>query len=135
MVKEYAVSTVNLARSGAGQMEGTEGMEEASLSRVSVLAKRTDADSCVSDLFFAMHDLSRNVLFFTPFSSPNNVTANKVIKSLAQVAPVYKGENGQSGASKNCYGRKGNTTFINVSLLAKVNTLPLNLLIYVVQLL
>lgn len=42
------------------------------------------------------------------------IKANKVIKSLAQVVPVYKGEDGQSGASKNCYGRNGNTTYIHV---------------------
>lgn len=42
------------------------------------------------------------------------IKANKVIKSLAQVVPVYKGKDGQSGASKNCYGRNGSTTYVYV---------------------
>lgn len=41
--------------------------------------------------------------------------ADRFVKSLAQVIPVYKGEDGQSGGSKNCYGRNGNTTYIHVS--------------------
>lgn len=43
------------------------------------------------------------------------LAADKFVKSLAQVVPVYKGEDGQSGASKNCYGRNGNPTYICVS--------------------
>lgn len=38
------------------------------------------------------------------------------MKSLAQVVPVYKGQNGQSGGSKNCYGRNGGPTYIKVPL-------------------
>ncbi|XP_061698816.1 mitochondrial ribosome-associated GTPase 2 [Syngnathoides biaculeatus] len=40
--------------------------------------------------------------------------ADRVVKSLAQVVPVYKAEDGESGGSKNCYGRNGNPTFICV---------------------
>ncbi|XP_024240636.1 mitochondrial ribosome-associated GTPase 2 isoform X2 [Oncorhynchus tshawytscha] len=36
------------------------------------------------------------------------------VKSLAQVAPVYKGDNGDSGGSKNCYGRNASSTYIAV---------------------
>ncbi|CDQ99992.1 unnamed protein product, partial [Oncorhynchus mykiss] len=36
------------------------------------------------------------------------------VKSLAQVAPFYKGDNGDSGGSKNCYGRNASTTYIAV---------------------
>lgn len=53
---------------------------------------------------------------FFPSSFSDQSPANKVTKSLAQVVPVYKGEDGQSGASKNCYGRNGKTTYINVSV-------------------
>ncbi|XP_028309078.1 mitochondrial ribosome-associated GTPase 2 [Gouania willdenowi] len=44
------------------------------------------------------------------------IKANKFVKSLAQVVSVYKGEDGQSGGSKNCYGRNGNTVYISVPL-------------------
>lgn len=44
------------------------------------------------------------------------IKADRFVKSLAQVLPVYKGENGQSGGSKNCYGRNGSPTYINVPL-------------------
>ncbi|CAN9515375.1 unnamed protein product [Ophioblennius macclurei] len=44
------------------------------------------------------------------------IKADRLIKSLAQVVPVYKGEDGQSGSSKNCFGRNGNPTYINVPL-------------------
>ncbi|KAF7667192.1 hypothetical protein LDENG_00073620 [Lucifuga dentata] len=44
------------------------------------------------------------------------IKADRVIKSLAQVNPVYKGEDGQSGGSKNCYGRNGSSTYIFVPL-------------------
>ncbi|XP_061590794.1 mitochondrial ribosome-associated GTPase 2 [Cololabis saira] len=40
--------------------------------------------------------------------------ADKFVKSLSQVVPVYKAENGQSGGTKNCYGRNGSTTYISV---------------------
>lgn len=44
------------------------------------------------------------------------IKADKFVKSLAQVVPVYKGQNGQAGASKNCYGRNGSPTYIHVPL-------------------
>ncbi|XP_029973772.1 mitochondrial ribosome-associated GTPase 2 [Salarias fasciatus] len=44
------------------------------------------------------------------------IKADRLVKSLAQVVPVYKGEDGQSGSSKNCYGRNGNPTYIRVPL-------------------
>ncbi|XP_077368238.1 mitochondrial ribosome-associated GTPase 2 [Festucalex cinctus] len=40
--------------------------------------------------------------------------ADRFVKSLSQVVPVYMAENGQPGGSKNCYGRNGRPTFINV---------------------
>ncbi|XP_074499919.1 mitochondrial ribosome-associated GTPase 2 [Sebastes fasciatus] len=42
--------------------------------------------------------------------------ADKFVKSLAQVVPIYKGEDGQSGSRKNCYGRNGSLTYISVPL-------------------
>ncbi|KAM4737295.1 mitochondrial ribosome-associated GTPase 2 [Anableps anableps] len=42
------------------------------------------------------------------------IKADRFVKSLAQVIPVYKAEDGQSGGSKNCYGRNGNITYISV---------------------
>ncbi|XP_037334227.1 mitochondrial ribosome-associated GTPase 2 [Pungitius pungitius] len=42
--------------------------------------------------------------------------ANKFVKSLAQLVPVYKGENGQPGGNKNCYGKNGVPTSISVPL-------------------
>ncbi|XP_068996454.1 mitochondrial ribosome-associated GTPase 2 [Embiotoca jacksoni] len=42
--------------------------------------------------------------------------ADRFVKSLAQVVPVYKGEHGQSGSRKNCYGRNGSPTYICVPL-------------------
>ncbi|XP_029012879.1 mitochondrial ribosome-associated GTPase 2 [Betta splendens] len=44
------------------------------------------------------------------------IKANKFVKSLAQICPVYKAENGHSGSSKNCYGRNGSSTYICVPL-------------------
>ncbi|KAJ0036947.1 hypothetical protein NQD34_005624 [Periophthalmus magnuspinnatus] len=44
------------------------------------------------------------------------IKADRVVKSLAQVDPVYKGQDGQAGSSKNCYGRNGGTTYIRVPL-------------------
>lgn len=44
------------------------------------------------------------------------IKADRFVKSLAQVVPVYKGEDGQSGASKNCYGRNGRPSYISVPL-------------------
>lgn len=43
------------------------------------------------------------------------LSANRFVKSLAQVVPVYKGEDGQPGGNKNCYGRNASPTFICVS--------------------
>ncbi|XP_028266034.1 mitochondrial ribosome-associated GTPase 2 [Parambassis ranga] len=42
------------------------------------------------------------------------IMADRFVKSLAQVVPVYKGEDGQPGSSKNCYGRNGSHTYIKV---------------------
>ncbi|XP_030277806.1 mitochondrial ribosome-associated GTPase 2 [Sparus aurata] len=44
------------------------------------------------------------------------IKADRVVKSLAQITPVYKGEDGQSGGSKNCYGRNGSPKYISVPL-------------------
>uniref|UniRef100_H3D4Z4 Mitochondrial ribosome-associated GTPase 2 n=1 Tax=Tetraodon nigroviridis TaxID=99883 RepID=H3D4Z4_TETNG len=44
------------------------------------------------------------------------IKADRFVKSLAQVYPVYKGEDGQSGGSKNCFGKNGNTTHVHVPL-------------------
>ncbi|CAL8325219.1 unnamed protein product [Merluccius merluccius] len=44
------------------------------------------------------------------------IKVDRLIKSLAQVVPVYKGEDGQSGGSKNCYGRNGSITYILVPI-------------------
>uniref|UniRef100_A0A3P8YL84 Mitochondrial ribosome-associated GTPase 2 n=1 Tax=Esox lucius TaxID=8010 RepID=A0A3P8YL84_ESOLU len=44
------------------------------------------------------------------------IKVNRQVKSLAQVAPVYKGEDGESGGSKNCYGRNAGTTYIPVPM-------------------
>lgn len=44
------------------------------------------------------------------------IKSNKFVKSLAQVLSIYKGQDGQSGGSKNCYGRNGNTTYITVPM-------------------
>ncbi|XP_019746907.1 mitochondrial ribosome-associated GTPase 2 [Hippocampus comes] len=40
--------------------------------------------------------------------------ADRLVKSLAQLVPVYMAEDGESGGSKNCYGRNGRPTFICV---------------------
>ncbi|KAK5923959.1 hypothetical protein CgunFtcFv8_000884 [Champsocephalus gunnari] len=40
--------------------------------------------------------------------------ADKFVKSLAQVVPIYKGEDGQPGGSKNCYGKNGSSYYISV---------------------
>lgn len=42
------------------------------------------------------------------------IKVNRQIKSLAQVAPVYNAEDGESGGNKNCYGRNASTTYIAV---------------------
>ncbi|XP_056130377.1 mitochondrial ribosome-associated GTPase 2 [Lampris incognitus] len=42
------------------------------------------------------------------------IKVDRVVKSLAQLAPVYKGEDGHSGSNKNCYGRNGRATYIFV---------------------
>lgn len=44
------------------------------------------------------------------------IKADRFVKSLAQVVPIYKGEDGQSGGNKNCYGRNGSPTYICVPL-------------------
>lgn len=96
--KESAASTVSPAKSGAARMEATEVMEGASLSRVG--------------LQFTCRELWLLNMFHCPFFCP--FTADRFVKSLAQVFPVYKGEDGHSGGSKNCYGRNGNTTYVHV---------------------
>ncbi|KAJ8016237.1 hypothetical protein DPEC_G00005120 [Dallia pectoralis] len=47
-----------------------------------------------------------------------NITlkVDRRVKSLAQVAPIYKGDDGEAGGSKNCYGRNADTTHIPVPL-------------------
>ncbi|XP_054652819.1 mitochondrial ribosome-associated GTPase 2 isoform X2 [Dunckerocampus dactyliophorus] len=42
------------------------------------------------------------------------IKADRFVKSLVHVGPVYRAEDGQSGSSKNCYGRNGHPTFICV---------------------
>ncbi|XP_068195747.1 mitochondrial ribosome-associated GTPase 2 [Antennarius striatus] len=42
------------------------------------------------------------------------IKADRVVKSLVRVVPVYKGEDGESGGSKNCYGKNGGPTYIRV---------------------
>ncbi|CAB1329365.1 unnamed protein product, partial [Coregonus sp. 'balchen'] len=42
------------------------------------------------------------------------IKVERQVKSLAQVTPVYKGDDGDSGGSKNCYGRNASTTYIAV---------------------
>ncbi|XP_071332834.1 mitochondrial ribosome-associated GTPase 2 [Trachinotus anak] len=44
------------------------------------------------------------------------IKADRFVKSLAQILPVYKGEDGQSGGSKNCYGRNGSPIYVCVPL-------------------
>lgn len=100
--KEPAAFTVSLAKSGAALMEGTEAMEEASLSRVGL--QYTCRELCLFTMFH-----KEDIVFICP------LTADRFVKSLAQVFPVYRGEDGQSGGSKNCYGRNGNTTYVHVS--------------------
>ncbi|KPP79316.1 mitochondrial ribosome-associated GTPase 2-like [Scleropages formosus] len=36
------------------------------------------------------------------------------VKSLSMITPVYRGKDGESGGSKNCYGRSASTTYIPV---------------------
>ncbi|KAJ8409012.1 hypothetical protein AAFF_G00240330 [Aldrovandia affinis] len=42
------------------------------------------------------------------------VKVNQQVKSLSMIAPVYRGEAGESGGSKNCYGRNAATTYLRV---------------------
>ncbi|XP_074537773.1 mitochondrial ribosome-associated GTPase 2 [Halichoeres trimaculatus] len=42
------------------------------------------------------------------------IKADRFVKSLAKLVPVCKGEDGQPGSSKNCYGRNGKPTYIYV---------------------
>ncbi|XP_034028689.1 mitochondrial ribosome-associated GTPase 2 [Thalassophryne amazonica] len=44
------------------------------------------------------------------------IKADRFVKSLAKVAALYRGQDGESGGSKNCYGKNGSTTFISVPL-------------------
>lgn len=99
--KEPAAFTVSLAKSGGARMEATEVMEAASLSRVGL--QYTCSGLCLVCV------IKKTLSFFCL------LTADRFVKSLAQVFPVYKGEDGQSGGSKNCYGRNGSTTYVHVS--------------------
>ncbi|XP_036389735.1 mitochondrial ribosome-associated GTPase 2 [Megalops cyprinoides] len=42
------------------------------------------------------------------------IKVDRQVKSLSLVAPVYRGEDGEPGGSKNCYGRNAHTTYIRV---------------------
>lgn len=44
------------------------------------------------------------------------IKADRFVKSLAKIVPVYKGEDGQPGGSKNCYGKNGNPIYIHVPI-------------------
>ncbi|TKS77812.1 Mitochondrial ribosome-associated GTPase 2 GTP-binding protein 5 [Collichthys lucidus] len=44
------------------------------------------------------------------------IKGDRFVKSLAQIVPIYRAENGQSGGNKNCYGRNGSSTYISVPL-------------------
>lgn len=44
------------------------------------------------------------------------IKADKFVKSLAQVVPIYKGEDGHSGGNKNCYGKNGVQSYIRVPM-------------------
>lgn len=67
----------------------------------------------LSVLYVSGSVIKKTLTFFFFFFP---LTADQFVKSLARVFPVYKGEDGQSGASKNCYGRNGNTTYVYVGL-------------------
>lgn len=103
--KESSAFTVSRAKSGAARTEGTGATAEASSSGVGLQEPWSSSSGCLLPL------RSRKK---TPPFCP--LTADRVVKSLAQVYPVYKGEDGQAGGSQNCYGRNGNTTFVQVSL-------------------
>ncbi|KAI1892807.1 hypothetical protein AGOR_G00137320 [Albula goreensis] len=42
------------------------------------------------------------------------IKVDKQVKSLSMVSPVYRGKDGESGGSKNCYGRNASPTYIRV---------------------
>ncbi|XP_041112656.1 mitochondrial ribosome-associated GTPase 2 [Polyodon spathula] len=44
------------------------------------------------------------------------IKVDQQIKSLSLVAPLYRGMDGESGGSKNCYGRNADHTYIRVPL-------------------
>ncbi|XP_068453636.1 mitochondrial ribosome-associated GTPase 2 [Clinocottus analis] len=44
------------------------------------------------------------------------IKADKFIKSLSQVVPIYKGEDGEPGGKKNCYGKNGGLSYIPVPM-------------------
>lgn len=69
----------------------------------------TRRELCLFGMVYKVSLRRHRLCFFCP------LTADRLVKSLAQVFPVYKGEDGQSGGSKNCYGRNGNTTYVHVS--------------------
>ncbi|CAG04084.1 unnamed protein product, partial [Tetraodon nigroviridis] len=74
----------------------------------SIIIKGRSQCTC-TELWLVSMFQRENVVFFCP------LTADRFVKSLAQVYPVYKGEDGQSGGSKNCFGKNGNTTHVHVS--------------------
>ncbi|XP_053337767.1 mitochondrial ribosome-associated GTPase 2 [Clarias gariepinus] len=44
------------------------------------------------------------------------IKVNKQIKSLSLISSSYRGENGESGRSKNCYGRNASSKYISVPI-------------------
>ncbi|XP_066527394.1 mitochondrial ribosome-associated GTPase 2 [Hoplias malabaricus] len=44
------------------------------------------------------------------------IKVNAQVKSLSLVSPLYRGENGESGRSKNCYGRNASPIFVQVPI-------------------
>ncbi|XP_076875040.1 mitochondrial ribosome-associated GTPase 2 [Brachyhypopomus gauderio] len=44
------------------------------------------------------------------------IKVNRQVKSLSLVSSVYRGQDGEPGGSKNCYGRNASTTYISVPM-------------------
>ncbi|XP_035378260.1 mitochondrial ribosome-associated GTPase 2 isoform X2 [Electrophorus electricus] len=42
------------------------------------------------------------------------IEVNRQVKSLSLVSAVYRGQDGEAGGSKNCYGRNGSSSYISV---------------------
>lgn len=115
MVKGPAAFTVSPGKSLVDQTVEMEVMEEASLSEVgsaSICFRNAAGLPMLKGhvcIFHVKVKLSPLIFAFII------VSANRFVKSLAQVRPAYKGEDGQSGGSKNCYGRNGTSSYICVS--------------------